>query len=788
LKKDMSAVNLDDNTPIDKTDFMTESVLNRIVMKATILTAVLCLLLSCGGYKEDKPNIILITLDTTRWDYLSCYGSDQVSTPGIDSVASSGVLFAHAETTVPVTLPAHASIMTGLYPLGHGVRNNGRYRLSDTLPSLATILSSNGYMTGAVLGSFVLHSQFGLNTGFQVYDDNMTAEAAAKPGFDDVERIADDVTDAAISFVEGAESNPYFLWVHYFDPHNPYQPPEPFAGKYADNLYAGEIAYMDSCIDRLLGELGRKSENKTILTIIVGDHGEDLGDHGEMSHGAFLYESTMRVPLIMSYPKKLSGGQTFEEIVSVVDILPTVLDLLDIDSKGLDLHGESLFEITTKEVTHNRPIYIETMFPFESMGWSPLEGVVLRDWKYIRAPVEELYNITDNPAEDVNLIKSEEELAERMEAILDSLNQEHSTEYQSSSFGADKETIEKLEKLGYVTSSRKAMANLKDPKKMISPEGPKGKGIFYYHRGEFEKAVEAFSESLEDDPTNAALMNYRGLALFSMGRTKEAIRQWEKTVELRPGDLDVHLNIGMAYLTLVEADSALESYEQVLAINPFYLKALTGKGKALKLRGELDEAMEIFQRAIEVDPESSEARFLAGITHKDKGNLGIALEELDRALSLRPGMIRALRAKAMVLIDLGRPSDAAVTLKELVRQDPSRSDYLLELGHALELEGNLEESLASYRKAAEVDSGSFMAYNNIGALLDKMGEVEEAERALRKALALKADFPHAYYNLGILLKKLERKNEARLAFNKFLSLWKLDDDAKKQAQRALEEL
>lgn len=744
--------------------------------------------LNCGGSPGTAPDVLLITLDTTRWDYLSCYSNDLIVTPNLDSLAGSGVLFSHATTTAPVTLPAHASIMTGLYPPGHGVRNNGNYRLVDGVPSIASVLSDNGYMTGAVIGAFVLHSQFGLDAGFKVYDDNIRGGGRTKSTLRYIERRADEVTDIAISFVEKAGSSPYLLWVHYFDPHNTYDPPEPYATKYRDNLYAGEIAYVDACLGRLLRRIADRPDERAVITVIVGDHGEDLGDHGEMSHGAFVYESTMRVPLILSYPEKVPAGLICDRNVSVVDIFPTILELLELSPEGLNVHGESLLKAIVGQEAVERPIYIETRFPLENFGWSPLEGIIFENWKYIKAPTEELYNISEDPLEKLNVCESESGQARRMAAMLDSLCREISQPARDAGFVADAETIEKLESLGYTVAPAIAQGGLKDPKVMINPQRPRGEGAIHYERGDYEEAEKAFAKSLENDPTNIMLRNYRGLALSSIGRLDEAIGQWEAALELNPRSIDVRINLGAAYLTIGKTDLALETYDDVLDLNPNYVKALIGKGKTLRARGELSRAVIALEKAIRVDPQDPVARMWIGIVYNERGNKSKALEELNLAIDMRPGMKRALREKAMVLIDLGEPGEAAEILEELASKDPARSGFMLDLGYALEMDGKLEDALMSYKKAARLDSTSFMAFNNIGSLLERMGDEKAAERALKRAIELKADFPQAYFNLGTLLARQGRKAEARRALTRFLSLWQRDDDMRHRAEGVLEDL
>ncbi|MFQ6104632.1 MAG: tetratricopeptide repeat protein, partial [Candidatus Glassbacteria bacterium] len=699
-------------------------------------------------------------------------------------------LFSHAFTAVPLTLPAHASIMTGLYPLSHGVRNNGSYRLDDTVPTIASILSDVGYRTKAVVSAFVLDSQFGLDSGFQSYDDHLEYRPDEQPTSSSLERKGDAVTDAAISFIDEAESSPspYFLWVHYFDPHHPYKPPPQYGRMYPWNPYAGEIAYMDECVGRLLGRLEEGGGDRATLTVIVGDHGEDLGDHGEMSHGTFLYESTIRIPLIISFPGRLPEGVKVDEPVSVVDVFSTVIDILGIESDTLHLQGQSLLGSIQAEAARQRPIYFETRYPLESMGWSPLEGIIMGDWKYIRAPLDELYDLRDDPREITNLLEGESERVARMSIVLDSLKQEFAEGTKSATFAADRETLDKLAALGYVTGPAMSDQGHRDPKDMVPVFARKAQGVNYYESGEYESAEKAFREALESDPSNVLLINYRALSLYQMGKMEEAVELWKTALEISPSYLDIYLNMGMAYLAMGKPDMAKWAYEKVLEMNPDYVKAILGVGKAHLMAGEIESAVSMFEEAVAADPGNPSPRLLLGLSLKAKGELEGALREIEQALLIKPDMKKAKREKAMVLIQLNRPRPAIEVLEELVAGDPYSPILMLDLGNALEMSGMLDEALVSYRRAAELDSTSFRAYNNIGAILDRMGKEAESERALRKALSLNANFPEAYYNLGLLYAELGKKDEARWAFERFLSLWKHQDETRRRAQKALEEL
>ena len=752
---------------------------------------VLAVQFSCGRPSgEADPDILLITLDTTRWDHLSCYDGSKANTPYIDAIARSGILFTRALTTVPVTLPAHASILTGLYPLEHGIRNNGGYRLDEGVPTIASVLHEKGYRTGAVIGAFVLDSQFGLDTGFDVYDDFMPG-GGGKPRFSYIERNGDAVTDAAISFLEEAGSSPFFLWAHYFDPHFPYQPPPAFKKK---SPYGGEVGYVDACIGRLMARLEEVRGGRPLLTVIVGDHGEDLGDRGEMTHGVFLYDTTVRIPLIFSFPGRIQSGGRSEELASVIDIFPTILELAGVDTKAFDLHGRNLIADIESDRTVSRPVLIETLLPYENKGWSPLEGVILGEWKYIRAPREELYNMRDDPAESRSLAESESELVGRMNAILDSLKLGLSSKRGLSTGGlssraeADHETIEKLASLGYVTDMVPELGDLADPKDMLHVLARHQVGLQYYETGRFAEAETAFREALKYDPTNVTLINYAGLSNYNLDRPAEALHLWEKALEINPGYINVLLNKGMVLLEMGAADPALKAYDEVLKLNPKFVRALVGRGKALRTKGELEQARVSFEEAISINPASSEARLWMGIFLKDAGDYEGALRELDIARALDQGMIEAMREKGLIFIALDRTGDAVEIFEDIAALEPGSVKCLVDLGIALEKGGEEKRALEIYTRAVGLDPDYHAAHNNLGSVLDRMGRTREAEAAYREALSIRPDFPEAYYNLGFLLAGQGRTSEAMEAFSRFLELWDADDAARDRAAAMLQEL
>ena len=359
-----------------------------------------------------KRNVLLITIDTLRADRLGCYGSRTVKTPNIDALAAGGTLFEETITPVPLTLPSHASILTGRYPAEHGIRDNGFYRLPKGYPTLATEFAKAGYQTAAFVASGTLNGVFGLNQGFDLYDD-MSVVKGRTQLTDRSERPADKVTAKVAEWLKNSVKKPFFLWVHYFDPHAPYEPPESYREKYRGRLYDGEVAFTDREVGRLLKVLKEAGFERDTLVILTADHGESLGEHGEMSHGVFLYRATMHVPLIFSGPG-VPAGKPISSMARLIDICPTILSYAHLN-KNFSCSGRDLWPIIAgRSIPEGELIYIETEAPANLMGWSALKGLRTDRFKFIALPARELYDIRADPGENHNLITSQPDVAAAM--------------------------------------------------------------------------------------------------------------------------------------------------------------------------------------------------------------------------------------------------------------------------------------------------------------------------------------------------------------------------------------
>jgi arylsulfatase A-like enzyme len=486
---------------------------------------------ACGARLERPSRVVLVTLDTTRADRLGCYGHEGARTPHLDRLASEGFLFLQALTPVPMTLPSHSTMLTGLYPPATGVRYNTNFKLGDQHRTLAEVFREAGYEAAAFLGAFPLARPFGLDQGFAVYDAPEIGEPGAQDDEKDAltERTAAEVIQRALPWVErqppGAR---YLLWVHLWDPHWPYAPPFPFAGEFRDRPYDGEIAYMDSQLGRLLDALRAKPGWDETLVVVVGDHGEGLHDHRERFHSLLAYDSTLRVPLIVKVPGT-RGGRRIEEPVSLVDLFPTLVDLCDLPRGGRPSQGTSLRPAFEGRPLPQRELYFEALTGSIVHGWSPVEGVRLGSWKLIEAAGTELFDIARDPGEENDLAGQEPDLVadlrQGLESIIASITPGGEGQADSESPEFDEETLARLASLGYIAgpASVDRAKQGPDPRKLVYLEGELHMLQGAVASQEWEQALEMATYVLKADPTSRFALYIRALALRHLERDPEAL-------------------------------------------------------------------------------------------------------------------------------------------------------------------------------------------------------------------------------------------------------------------------
>src|SRR6266852_5654551 len=429
-------------------------VMRRDVLGLLAALLIFPLLASAADPPNNPPNVVLITIDTVRPDHLGCYGYKFIETPYLDALAAAGVRFTNAYTPVPITLPAHSVMLTGTYPMRTGMHDFSGNRLNASQPTLATLLHAKGYTTGAVLGSAVLDSRFGLNRGFDFYYDHFDFSRLDERNIDAMMRPGNEVVNHALSWLEVNRRKPFLLWVHLYDAHHPYNPPSPYREKYRTHLYDGGIAFVDAQVGRLVASLKAKGIYDRTLIVVAGDHGEGLGEHGEKTHGFFIYDTTLHVPLIFKLPAD-AGKQkpVVSESANLADLLPTILDVLGA-GKPKELQGRSLVE-AMKGKTAGAPVenYAETYLPRIHFNWSELRGVRFRQYHFIDAPRPELYDLTADPHELKNLYSLQRAVSNEMRKRLGQLIAQYTPaagEKTAESTGLDPALMERLKSLGYV--------------------------------------------------------------------------------------------------------------------------------------------------------------------------------------------------------------------------------------------------------------------------------------------------------------------------------------------------
>jgi len=695
-----------------------------VICHITFFLFIISLFLGVGCTRPPKPfppqnknihspqNILLITIDTLRADHLGCYGYSQIQTPGIDSLAQQGIRFEWAFTPVPITLPSHTSILTGLYPYTHGVLNNGEYQLSASIQTLPRILQSHGFSTAAFIGAFVLSKQFGLAKGFDLYDDELSPTGEkineAFPLYN--ERKGEKVTEAALQWLQKTNPSRFFLWVHYFDPHTPYDPPPPFKNTYTDRLYDGEIAYTDQCIKTLLEELEKQNILKDTLVVLVGDHGQGLGEHKEMTHGIFLYDATMRVPLLFRY-RELAAGIVSSDPVKTIDIPPTILEMLKIQIPH-QWRGESLFPYFYQpHLSHRKKtaVYLETIFPEANFGWSPLQGIRTRQWKYIKAPRPELYDLQKDPEELTNVIDLYPKQARNLETRLQKLLNNLPSPQKKQTVSMNEETRKRLQSLGYVwTADSAASANLsKDPKDMIELLNIFDHGYDHYVEGRYPEAVAIFQQILQQDTDNIIVhfllaaslekLNYLTEALKefqevayqnprfnnvhgNMGRVYEklgnptkALAEYQKDIDLFPDAPLLYNNVGVLYLKQKSYHLAIEQFKKVLSLThdqSAHIITHTNLGTAYEMLGMYPKAQEEYQHSLELDPNYLVAHINAGNVFVKTRQIKMAIQEWQKALEIDPQNVHVHFSLGRAFLR-NRIFDKAIDhLQEAIRLEP----------------------------------------------------------------------------------------------------------------------
>lgn len=752
-----------------------------------LVVALAVLAASCRNTRS--RDVVVVTLDTVRADRLGCYGSRAGATPALDRFAASGVIFTDASAAVPLTLPSHATLFTGRYPSSTGVRNNGSFFLPESETTLAEVLRRSGWTTAAVIAAYPLQSRYGLAQGFDVYDEELPKPAVAAGQAFSVhfsERDAKAVTDRALSIWGRMEGRPRFLWVHYFDAHAPYDPPEPYRSAHAAAPYEGEIAYVDAELSRLLDRIG--ADAPAAAVVIAGDHGEGLGEHGEKTHGVFLYQSTLHVPLLIRVPGSWPAGRKVDAPVSLADVMPTLLAALGLPPQP-KLDGADLAPLVRGTgAPPSREVYAESYLPRLQFRFSPLTMLRAGHLKYVDAPLPEMYDLAADPGESENLSaiagrRSEaDDLARRLAAFVSRADSGASAR---ASGALDAESEARLRSLGYASAGTLAAGSGgrgRDPKTMTDYLARYDRAVGLVASGKIDEGLGELRALVPEAPENYMARYQLAAGLIAAGRTAEARRELDRVVAEAPEFGNGHLMLAGCLGDLGELDAAIERFEKAAALLPTQAEPKLAEGRLLERRGRFDAAADAYLEALAREPGSAEAADALETLRRGRGDdsrviadfrslterfpgaagawtaLGKALarsgddrgasEATARALALDPGREDALVLSARLLVRARRPKQAVSDLRALLARDPDSEEAAIELGRALlatDPEGEapawIEHLTATYPRSAS-------PWVLRGALLERRGDAPGAASAFREALTRDPHDPDARAGLS----------------------------------------
>lgn len=683
-----------------------------------------------------RANLLLVTIDTLRADHLGCYGDADIDTPHLDRLAAEGVRFDQVATTTPLTLPAHASILTGRYPFHHGVRDNLNFRLSDEATTLAEVLATAGYATGAFVGASVLDIRTGLARGFDTYSDpgGMLAPARARPVLQ-VERRGGQVASEALSWIANQQS--FFAWVHLFDPHAPYAPPAPFSSAYEGREYDGEVAYVDQVVGDLMSGLEGLGHGTDTIVVVTADHGEGLGDHREQLHSLLVYDSTVRVPLLLWAPQRLPAGTVVRGQASVVDVLPTALAMLGVGDPDAGIRdGRDLRALVDDPEAPGRPVYAESMLPLLQFGWSELRSLRGNGLKYIAAPHPELYDLRSDGGEATNLIDRRPELAAAFRTELEQIAQRDDVD--NLEFGRrfiDPEfdgRMRSLRALGYVAGVAATTGGggaRDDPKDDIETLEAFQQDSLGAERAlanarwqEADAHIAALAARL---PGHPMVYFYRGRSHLGQGRATEAIADLETAVSLASVNTSAWLDLAEAHRASGDPQHAYEVLGFAGDAFPSLAIFPLRRGLYLQQDGRRQEAERAYLTARDLAPlNPTVLRRLADLYLEDR-DLSTARRVLNELVAAEPDAADAWSALADVHCALDELASCEAARRNALTSSPERADLYTSLGETLLRRGKREEAVEVFREALRRDPDQVKA----GDALQRLGIGEPPDRA-----------------------------------------------------------
>ena len=668
-------------------------------------------------------NLLIVTIDTLRADHLPAYGYRGVQTPNLDGLTAESFVFKTALSHVPLTMPAHTSILTGLLPPSHGVLENGSFILDSKVTTLAEILAARGYATGGFVSAFVLDSRWQINQGFGTYYDNFTVPEFQEGSTGQLQRKGADTEAEAERWIRSNKEHPFFAWVHFYDPHQPYDPPEPFKHRYARNLYDGEIAYTDEVLGRLLARLRQWGLMDRTLIVVTSDHGEGLGEHGEKTHGVFVYDTTLHVPLFIRLP----GGKHADVtgIVRHVDIAPTLLEWLGLTAPE-PMQGQSLVGLLQGREQKPRIAYSETQYASFHYGWSPLFAVTTDRYKYIQAPRPELYDRTLDPGETRNLAAERPELARLLKDDLDGELREATRVASAQPVQVDAETEEKLRALGYLGTSGGESDKFRnvDPKDRIALHDALSDASMALYEHKDADALRYVDPVIAQDPEMIEARYVAGVAAIRLHQTDRAIAEFNRVLEARPDNNRALYNLGTVYQTIGRSKEAEDCFLKVLKLDPKHMPSLVHLANLYRQGHETEKARQRFLEAAAL------------------------YDAMLQTTTLATRRSEILAKRAEVSFKGGQVDRALENLKEAIELTPSKPTLHYNLALVYEEKHDLPGAIDAYQKEAELAPQNYRAQRALGVALRDSGRVEGALKAFQRALSAAPQDPETYYRVA----------------------------------------
>ncbi|MCP4661472.1 MAG: sulfatase-like hydrolase/transferase [bacterium] len=725
------------------------------------------LMLAAGCSRQQTPAervypgapLVLVSIDTLRSDRLPAYGYEEVETPALDALVPEAILYQRAYSHIPLTLPSHASMLTGLLPPEHGVQDNAGYTLAADKPYLPRLLRAAGYATGAAVSSFTLRGATGLDDGFELFDDAMEETAAAHMW--GAERLGDRTLDAALRWLETVAERPFFLFFHLYEPHLPYNPPEPFLSRYGRS-YDGEVAAADALVGRLFDELRRLELYDRAVILVLSDHGEGLMDHGESGHGIFLYREVLQVPLLLKLPGSRFGGTVVGEPAQLVDVFPTLARLAGVEVPE-GVRGISLLELLDDEPPQRRH-YAETYYPRIHFGWSELASLIEGDFHYLEAPEPELYNLRTDPGEKENVLRANR----RIYAGL----RDHLATYDRTLNPAteeDEETSAKLAALGYLAGSAADAGEgpLADPKaEMATLSDTLKTALGLFNQGRFADAVPIFQEMLADNPRMSDGWRNLGVCFERLGRYDEALHAFQEAMKSALGSPVLAIDLGKLLVKMDRPEEARAHAELALNAAPDLAAALLAEIALAEDRPH--EAVRLLRVALDKGQPDPVVRRQLGLALAETGRMPEALEVLE-ALARQYDDPPSLNALAKVLADGDQLAEALAAVERILDQDAGNAPALETAGLIALKKGRLVDARDTLRRALAEHEKMPNAWNLLGVVLFQLQDAEGALAAWERAVELDPRQYDALYNLGISAAQLGLRSKARQALRQYIA-------------------